>query len=98
MSRKQKIRERGDHEKGIRVGRQGTENRGEDIVPDKEMGSCLDPELPGTGLQKEGGEAPGPPHPGEKSQLEPNRDSENMRRDREDPHSGHEKEDQWPTE
>ncbi len=59
MSRKQNIRERGDHGKESRVGGQGTENRGDDIVPDKEMGSCLDPELPGTGLQKEGGEGPG---------------------------------------
>jgi hypothetical protein len=98
VSRKQKIRERGDHEKEIRVGRQGTENRGEDIVPDKEMGSCLDPELPGTGLQKEEGEGPGPPYPGEKSQLEPSRDRENMRRDREDPIPDVMKEDQWASE
>jgi hypothetical protein len=25
------------------------------IVPDKEMGSCLDPDLPGTSLETEGG-------------------------------------------
>ncbi len=48
-------------------------------VPDKEAGSCLDPELPGTGLQTEGGEGPGPPYSGEKSQLEPGRDGENDR-------------------
>jgi hypothetical protein len=51
-------------------------------VPNKEMGSCLNPGLPGTCLQKEGGEGP---FPGEKSQLEPSRDGENMRRDRSNP-------------
>ncbi len=49
-------------------------------MPDKETGSFLDLELPGTGLQKEGGEGPSPPYPGEKGQLEPSRDGENMRR------------------
>jgi hypothetical protein len=67
-------------------------------VPDKETGSCLDPELPGTGLQKEGGEGPSPPYPGEKSQLEPSRDGENMRREREEPIKDMMKEDQRLTE
>jgi hypothetical protein len=62
------------------------------------MGSCLDPELPGTGLQKERGEGPGPPYSGEKSQLKPSRDGENMRRDREEPILDVMKEDQRPTE
>jgi hypothetical protein len=62
------------------------------------MGSCLDPELPGTSLQKEGDEGPSPPYPGEKCQLEPSRDEENMRRDREEPILDVMKEDQWPTE
>jgi hypothetical protein len=50
------------------------------VVPDKEAGSYLDPELPGTGLWTEGGEGPGPPNSGEKSKLEPSRDGGNMRR------------------
>jgi hypothetical protein len=66
-------------------------------VPKRDMGSFLDPELPGTGLQKEGGE-PSPPYPGEKSQLEPSRDAENMRRDREEPMPDMMNEDQWPAE
>ncbi len=49
-------------------------------MPNRETGSCLDPELPGTGLQTEGGEGPGPPYFRKKSQLEPSRDEENMRR------------------
>jgi hypothetical protein len=49
-------------------------------VPDKITGRCLDPELPGTGLQKEGGKGPGPPYSGEKSQLGPSRDGENEER------------------
>jgi hypothetical protein len=47
-------------------------------VPDKETGSCLEPELPGSGIQKEGDEGPGLPYSGEKSQLEPSRDLENI--------------------
>jgi hypothetical protein len=53
-------------------------------VPDRKTGSCLDPELPGTGLQKGGNAGPGPPCIEEKSQLEHNRDEENLRRDREE--------------
>jgi hypothetical protein len=49
------------------------------------MGSCLDPKLPGSDLQKRGGAGPGPPYLGEKSQLEPSRDGENMRRDYDEP-------------
>ncbi len=40
-------------------------------APNNETDSCLDPELPGTGLRTEGGEGPGPPYSGEKSQLNP---------------------------
>ncbi len=47
--------------------------------PDKETGSCLDPDLPGTGLQTEGDEGPGTPYCRVKGQLEPSRDGENMR-------------------
>jgi hypothetical protein len=67
-------------------------------VPDRKTGSCQEPELPGTGPQKEGGEGPSPQNSGEKSQLEPSRDGENMRRDREDPILDVVKEDQRPTE
>jgi hypothetical protein len=69
-----------------------------DSVPNKETGSCLDPKLHGTGLQKEGGEGPSPFYSREKSQLEPSRDGENMRRDREEPIPDLMKEDQRPTE
>jgi hypothetical protein len=37
-----------------------------------------------------------PPNPGKKSQLEPSRDGENMKRDREEPIPDMVKEDQWP--
>jgi hypothetical protein len=57
-------------------------------VPDKETGSCLDPELSGTGLLTEGGEGPSPPYSGEKSQLKPSRDGETEKRRRKT-HSGH---------
>ncbi len=66
-------------------------------MPDRKMGSYLVAELPGTGLQEKGVEGPGPPCSGEKSQLEPNRDGENMRRDREEPIPDM-MEDQRPTE
>jgi hypothetical protein len=62
------------------------------------MGSCLDPELPGTSLQKEGGEGPSQPYSSEKSLLEPSRDGENMRTDREEHIPDVMKEDQRPTE
>jgi hypothetical protein len=68
------------------------------IVPDKETHSCLDPELPGTGLQKEQGERPGQSHPGEKSQLEPSRNGENIRGDRGEPIPDMMKGNQQPTE
>ncbi len=35
------------------------------------MGSCLDPELPGTGLQTQGGEGAGPPTPGKRVSWNP---------------------------
>jgi hypothetical protein len=49
-------------------------------VPHKETGSCLDPELPGTGLQTEGDNGPSPLYSREKSQLETSRDVGNIRR------------------
>jgi hypothetical protein len=67
-------------------------------VPDKETGNCLDPELPGTGLQQEWGEGPAPPYSGEKSQLEPSRDWEKMRRNGGEPIPDLMREDQQPTE
>jgi hypothetical protein len=54
-------------------------------VPNKETGSCLDPKLPGTDLQTEGGEGPGPPYSRENRQLVPSRDRENMRRSEGEP-------------
>ncbi len=65
-------------------------------MPDKETGSCLDPELPGTGLQTEWSEGPGPPYSREKSQLEPSRDGENMMRSLGEPIQDVMKEDQQP--
>ncbi len=50
----------------------------EKTVPDRNTGSCLDPGLPGSGLQRgkgEGAEAgPGPPNREEKDHLESSRD------------------------
>jgi hypothetical protein len=54
-------------------------------VPYGKTGSCLGPELPGTSLQETGEKGPGQPSSGKKSHLEPSRDGENMRRDREEP-------------
>jgi hypothetical protein len=54
-------------------------------MPHRKTGSCPDPELPGTGLQKKDEEGPNLPCSGKKSQLEPSRDGENMRGDREGP-------------
>jgi hypothetical protein len=55
------------------------------LVPDREAGNCLDlRELPGTGLQERGEKGPGPPSPSKKSQSEPSRDGETMRRGKED--------------
>jgi hypothetical protein len=67
-------------------------------VPDKETGSCLDPELPGTSLWTEVVEGPSPPYSGEKSQLQSSRDEENMRRSGGEPILDVMKEDQQPTE
>jgi hypothetical protein len=53
------------------------------LVADTKMGSCLDPKLPGTDLQEGGKKGPGPPSPGEKSQLRPSRDGETVRGDKE---------------
>jgi hypothetical protein len=68
------------------------------VVPDGKTGSCLDPELLGTGLQERGEKRPGPPSSGRNSQLEPGRDGETVRRDREKPITDMMEEDQWPTE
>ncbi len=67
-------------------------------VLDKETGSCLVPKLPGTGIQKEGGEGPGLPYSWEKSHLESSRNEEKMRKSRGEliPHVM--KEDQQPIE
>ncbi len=62
-------------------------------VLDRETGSCLDPSFAGRGEK-----GPSTPGPGKKSQLEPSRDRETMRRDKEEPVLDAMKEDQWPTE
>jgi hypothetical protein len=67
-----------------------------EIVLDREMGSCLDPKLPGTGLRN-GEKGPGPPFPGKESQLEPGTDEGTMRREKEEYILDVMKEDQWPT-
>ncbi len=67
-------------------------------VPHREAGNCLDPELPGTGLQEGGKKGPGPPSPSKKSQLEPSRDGEIMGRGKEEPIPEVMKEDQQSTE
>jgi hypothetical protein len=64
----------------------------------QENGKCLDPELPGTGLQEKGEKGSGPPSPGKKSQLEPSRDEGTMGRDKEKPIPYVMEEDQQPTE
>jgi hypothetical protein len=64
-------------------------------VPDREAGNCLDPELPGTGLQERGKKGPARPVLEKKSQLEPNRDRETAKRNRIPDMM---EEDQWPTE
>jgi hypothetical protein len=66
-------------------------------VTNRKTGS-LDPELHGIGLQKEADTGPGPPCFGEKSQLEPSRDEENMTTDREKLIRDVMQEDQQPTE
>jgi hypothetical protein len=67
-------------------------------VPDRKMGSCLDPKFPGTGLQEGGKKGPGLPSPGKKSQLRPSRGGETMRGDKEESIPDAMKEDQQPTE
>jgi hypothetical protein len=67
-------------------------------VPNKKMGSCPDPELPGTGLRKGADAGPGPPNLKEKSQLETSRDGGDMRKGGEEPIQDVMKEDQRPTE
>ncbi len=61
-------------------------------MPDSSAGSCLDPRLPGTGLESRArqreGEAeagPGPPSGGGGQQLGSSRDGGNMTEDREKP-------------
>ncbi len=68
------------------------------VVPDRKTGSCQDPELPGTSLHKGRNAGPGLPCSGEKSQSEPSRDGENMKRGREEPILDMIEEDQRPTE
>ncbi len=68
-------------------------------MPDKKLGSCLDPELPRTGLRGVGlDEGLGPPSLKEKNQLEPSRDGGDVTRDREEPIQDVMQEDQQPTE
>ncbi len=67
-------------------------------MPDKKMGSCLDPELPGTSLQERREEGPDPPGPGKKSQFEPIRDGGTMGKDKEEPIPDVMEEGQRPTE
>ncbi len=67
-------------------------------MPDKKTRSCLNPEIPGTGLRGEGADTgPGPPNLKEKSHLEPSRDGGDMRRDREELIRDVMQEDQRPT-
>jgi hypothetical protein len=54
-------------------------------VPDREAGSCVDPELPGTGLQERGKYYLDLSSPSKKSQLEPIRDEGTMGRGKEEP-------------
>ncbi len=68
------------------------------LLHGKGTGCYLDPELPGTGLQKEGGEGPGPPYSGEKSPLELSRDGENIKRNGRGTIPDVMKKDQRPTE
>jgi hypothetical protein len=68
-------------------------------VPDKIVGSCLDPGLPGTSLGGGGSDVgPGPPSLKEKSQLEPGRDGRGMMMNKEEPIQDVMQEDQQPTE
>ncbi len=67
-------------------------------MPDKKTGSCLDPELPGTGLRRGADAGPGPHNLKEKSQLEPSRDGGDMRKGKEEPIPDVMQEDQQQTE
>ncbi len=51
----------------------------------QENSSCLDSELPGTGLWRGADAGPGQPNLEEKSQLEPSRDGGDMRKGKEEP-------------
>jgi hypothetical protein len=64
------------------------------ICPTKGTGA----EIPGTGLQIEGGEGPGLPRPKKKSHLEPNRDGKNMMTSKGESIPDVMKEEQQPTE
>ncbi len=66
-------------------------------VPDRETGSCPDSKPPGTVCRK-GEKGPSPPSPGKKSQLEPSRDGETTKRDKEESIPDAMKEDQRSTE
>ncbi len=54
-------------------------------MSDEKMGSCLDPELPGTGLRRGADARPGPPNLKGKSQLEPSRDGETWEKAKKNP-------------
>jgi hypothetical protein len=66
-------------------------------MPDKKIGSCLDPELPGTGLRA-GGDKCRARHARfeRKESVEPIRDGGDMRKDREEPIRDVTQEDQRP--
>ncbi len=66
---------------------------------DKKTRSCLNSEIPGTGLRGGGGRhGPGLPNWKEKILLEPGRDGGDMRKDRKEPIRDVMQEDQQPTE
>ncbi len=67
-------------------------------MSDKKVGSCLDPELPGSDLGRGADAGPGLPNLKEKSQLEPSRDGGDMGKDKEEPIQDVMQEDQRPTE
>jgi hypothetical protein len=57
------------------------------LCPSKKVGSCLDPELPGTGLREGADAGPGPPCSGERVSWNPAEMGETTR-DRGGTHSG----------
>ncbi len=74
-------------------------------MPDGNMGSCLDPGLPGAGPQRRAGKGkveaeagPGPPIGEGEDKLESSRDGGNMIKDKEESIQNAMQEDQRPTE